>query len=630
MSDDIRKSQITGTFGVGSLRVQLGGLSMIAAGLDHWYQDYTLTRQMQNSRVDKKAFKIFESRLQSYLDVDYFMEPPVFIDSNTADNAFIPVPFFRFPTFSYCSFNQGKNACGRILKLKESDKVLKRMCHYCEQVNNRKSIMYQVNLVVACKKGHIDEFPWSQWAHNDISPKCDIKNLVFLQSSGSGVRGQRVKCLECNRSNDLSVGFYTLKDEISKCNGRKPWHGPNIKEECDEEVIGLFTNQTSLYQPVLKSSLFIPVDEEDNIQEIDLEFQNNRFIKYEVNDFFQDCIGEDRDYILKQMEKFIERSDIFESLSEYPEESIRKALLQRALGEETTEEKKANEVASDSDYRYQEYKVLEKGINNKYIQTETIGIENYSNEVREHINKIVLINSILQTTALTGFTRRSGAYDLKNGKNLLWNKFPSPGNRWLPATQNYGEGIFIDFNSEIFKKHIKSPGVEERLEILERNLLKDENAFFNNIDFNLNLLFIHTFTHLLINEIIFESGYGSASIGERLFVSGPAQSYEMNGVLIYTAQGDSEGTMGGLVSLGQPERFNKLFNNAVKKGLWCSTDPVCNEVVPQGPFNLNLGACYSCALLPETSCELINSLLDRGIVVGTQMEPDLGIIKGIN
>ena len=171
----------------------------------------------------------------------------------------------------------------------------------------------------------------------------------------------------------------------------------------------------------------------------------------------------------------------------------------------------------------------------------------------------------------------------------MWNKFPSPGNRWLPATQNYGEGIFIDFNSEIFKKHIKSPGVEERLEILERSLLKEDNAFFNNIDFNLNLLFIHTFTHLLINEIIFESGYGSASIGERLFVSGPAQSYEMNGVLIYTAQGDAEGTMGGLVSLGQPERFNKLFNNAVKKGLWCSTDPVCNEVVPQGPFNLNLG-----------------------------------------
>ena len=185
MSDDIRKSQITGTFGVGSLRVQLGGLSMIAAGLDHWYQDYTLTRQMQTQRIDKKAFKIFESRLQSYLDVDYFMEPPVFIDSNTADNAFIPVPFFRFPTFSYCSFNQGKNACGRILKLKESDKVLKKMCPYCEQANNRKSIMYQVNLVVACKKGHIDEFPWSQWAHNDISPNCDIKNLVFLQSSGS-------------------------------------------------------------------------------------------------------------------------------------------------------------------------------------------------------------------------------------------------------------------------------------------------------------------------------------------------------------------------------------------------------------------------------------------------------------
>ena len=63
----------------------------------------------------------------------------------------------------------------------------------------------------------------------------------------------------------------------------------------------------------MKSSLFIPVDEEDNIQEIDLEFQNNRFIKYRSKRFFQDCMGEDRDYILKQMEKFIERSDILKA-----------------------------------------------------------------------------------------------------------------------------------------------------------------------------------------------------------------------------------------------------------------------------------------------------------------------------
>ena len=180
------------------------------------------------------------------------------------------------------------------------------------------------------------------------------------------------------------------------------------------------------------------------------------------------------------------------------------------------------------------------------------------------------------------------------------------------------------------KKHTSVEGVKERLEKIENNLLKEDNAFFNDVDFSIKLLFTHTLSHLLINEIIYESGYGSASIGERLFVSPLEHENEMNGLLIYTAQGDTEGTMGGLVSLGYPERFNIIFENALKKALWCSTDPVCNEVVPQGPFNLNLGACYSCALLPETSCELINSILDRGIVVGTQSEPHIGVIQDLN
>ena len=629
MADDIRLSQITGTFGVGSLRVQIGGLSMIAAGLDHWYQPYTLTRQLQNNRIDEKEFVIYESRLQSYLDVDYFKSPPEYRDSKKADNTHIPVPFFRFPKYSYCSFNQGKNACGRLQKLKESDKTLRRMCHHCA-ANNRKSIMYQVNLVVACKKGHVDEFPWSQWAHNTITPKCDEKNLIFLQSAGSGVRGQKVKCTECNKSNDLSVGFYKLMDEISKCKGSMPWHGDNVRESCGEEVIGMFTNQTSLYQPTLKSSLFIPVDVGDSIQDIDLEFQNNRHIKYEVNDFFQDCINEDKDYILKQLEKFLDRCPIIEVLSEFTEESIREALLQRVLGEKETLESNDPEILSDQDYRYQEYKVLEAGVNNKYIKTETTEINNYSPMVNKYINKIVRVESILQTTALTGFSRRGGSSDLKKGKKLLWRNMPNSGRRWLPATQNYGEGLFIDFNSEYLKKHTSVQGVKERLEKIENNLLKEDNAFFNDVDFSIKLLFTHTLSHLLINEIIYESGYGSASIGERLFVSPLEHENEMNGLLIYTAQGDTEGTMGGLVSLGYPERFNIIFENALKKALWCSTDPVCNEVVPQGPFNLNLGACYSCALLPETSCELINSILDRGIVVGTQSEPHIGVIQDLN
>ena len=131
---------------------------------------------------------------------------------------------------------------------------------------------------------------------------------------------------------------------------------------------------------------------------------------------------------------------------------------------------------------------------------------------------------------------------------------------------------------------------------------------------------------MLIKNLSFDAGYSAASIAERLYVD-PEQ--DMYGVLIYTAQGDSESTMGGLASSGRPYRFNNLYSNSLKEALWCSTDPVCNEIYPKGSMSLNLGACYSCTLLPETSCELLNCFLDRGIVVGTQNNPNLGLVKNI-
>lgn len=78
---------------------------------------------------------------------------------------------------------------------------------------------------------------------------------------------------------------------------------------------------------------------------------------------------------------------------------------------------------------------------------------------------------------------------------------------------------------------------------------------------------------------------------------------EMSGVLIYTAAGDSEGTMGGLVRMGEPEFLGRTIARALDRARWCSSDPVCIESTGQGPDSCNLAACHSCALLPETSCE---------------------------
>jgi hypothetical protein len=136
---------------------------------------------------------------------------------------------------------------------------------------------------------------------------------------------------------------------------------------------------------------------------------------------------------------------------------------------------------------------------------------------------------------------------------------------------------------------------------------------------------LHTLAHLLINQLSFDCGYGSASLRERIYCDAEHPERPMNGLLIYTASGDSEGTMGGLVRQGQPGRLENALTRALRQATWCSSDPICTESTGQGPDSCNLAACHSCALLPETSCEEGNRLLDRALVVGTAEQPALGL-----
>src|SRR5882762_7639765 len=81
----------------------------------------------------------------------------------------------------------------------------------------------------------------------------------------------------------------------------------------------------------------------------------------------------------------------------------------------------------------------------------------------------------------------------------------------------------------------------------------------------------------------------------------------MAGILLYTAAGDAEGTMGGLVRMGKKGLLEPMLRRALEGARWCSADPVCMEMAlrgGQGPDSCNLAACHSCALMPETACEL--------------------------
>ena len=62
----------------------------------------------------------------------------------------------------------------------------------------------------------------------------------------------------------------------------------------------------------------------------------------------------------------------------------------------------------------------------------------------------------------------------------------------------------------------------------------------------------------------------------------------------------------------------------LQEASWCSSDPLCSDSMSQGYNSLNYAACHACTLLPETSCEARNCLLDRVAIVGKHDDRSLG------
>ena len=89
------------------------------------------------------------------------------------------------------------------------------------------------------------------------------------------------------------------------------------------------------------------------------------------------------------------------------------------------------------------------------------------------------------------------------------------------------------------------------------------------------------------------------------------------GLLLYTAAGDVEGTLGGLAARANRRGLPERSWTRSRCAAGARPTRICAESSGQGFSGMNLGACHACALVPETSCDHANALLDRTLVVGS-------------
>lgn len=279
-------------------------------------------------------------------------------------------------------------------------------------------------------------------------------------------------------------------------------------------------------------------------------------------------------------------------------------------------------------YRAEEYEALSGEVS---MPTDDYGdflregteISNYS---IPFIRNISLIHKVREVQALVGFSRLK-PIEANMGDNSSEYIVPikHQDTNWYPAYEVRGEGIFIEFDENVISEWQKNnPEIQRRVDALNENYRKSFIGQSKPRKITAKFLLLHTISHVLIKQLSFECGYSIASLKERLYCSDIADGKQMSGIFIYTASGDSEGTMGGLVRQGFSDIFPGIFKKAIEEAMTCSNDPVCSLSMGQGRDSLNLSACYSCCLIPETSCEEFNIFLDRGTIVGTCENREMG------
>lgn len=589
----VRRSQATTAYGPGAIidfRVDDAPVSVVAAGLEQW-DERAGPAGLHNPQ------KTYEYRLQKVLGVEGFRLPPVEPEQESwQTRRWTPsLVGVRFPNWLQCPSCHRLKLAGRWGNDPGSPVLY---CGPCSaDRGSGKVFVVPVRFIVACDHGHIDEFPWEMWVgHKPDCKRSDL--LLYSDGSSSGLSGLKLKCASCLSIQSMDGCFNKGSLRGARCNGRRPWLASE-EVQCAAEPRVLQRGASNLYFPVIYSALDIP-PWSDRVQR-------------KFGDHFDALLAE------KDIEKrkgFIKFLKLDEKMG-VDIDTVNGILETRSalLANMTPDRLKWDEYIQ---FTRPDFRSLEDDSEFEIIEEEVPA------ELTYWIGRLIRATRLREVRAIKAFTRirpPSGEEDVSRHCQIQ----VSPKN-WLPAIEVRGEGVFLELNLDTLAKWEKDPRIQERAEKVDQAFQKmwqeHQQGAAPPRKITARLLMLHSFSHAIIRQLALECGYSSASLRERLYVG--TDPFNMAGLLVYTATPDSEGTLGGLVRQGKPDRFYSLIRNAINDMTWCSSDPLCIDSVQSLSEALNLSACHSCQHLSETSCEEFNRLLDRAMLVGTPSAPGIG------
>lgn len=582
----IRSSQILSGYGPGSM-VDLPDDSVIIAGLDTWR--YSRNRPLPI--VDEPRLVRKLENIPSIGPGIVLRKPPPAVE----EDGFTPdIGAYRFPEWVVSQRTQRTSQGFVYRRLVHRRDLTKGKFKEDDGVSHP---VVPIRFVRACPRGHVGDIDWNAFVHGHDS-NCVGRELYVEDRGTTGdLDSVWIRCA-CGQARVMSQAARIELAALGNCEGRRPWLGPGNREPCGKPNRLLIRNASSAYFSQTLSVISIP----SSSAEID-EAVEGLWGSY----FATVKSDAELDFVLKM-------GPVKQQLSAFSADEIRESVTR--IRDSSDDLRPVKEVEFEA-FTKSKIEQSNDRPNGDFFARE-LPRDKWDEPWMKNVDRIVLVHRLREVVAQVGFTRFESVGTDVDGE-LEVGVTPAPLSmeiNWLPAVENRGEGVFLQFKADAINEWFNLDAVKARDAELRKgfNFWHDEHENSHRVFFGTRYYMLHSFSHMLLTAISMECGYPPSSLKERIYSRDSDGQY---GILIYTGSPDAEGTLGGLVEAGR--RIANHFRNALEFCRLCSNDPVCAFHRPSEHDHqpLHGSACHGCLLIAETSCEQRNDFLDRSLVVPT-------------
>ncbi|HEV2581893.1 MAG TPA: DUF1998 domain-containing protein [Ktedonobacteraceae bacterium] len=612
---ELRPSQVLYTYGIGSV-VDLPFISAMVMGLDDWEHPQPVT--IHEERLLQSVRALLGQQVTRLLAPPEAREPAPGSYNPFDESTLVGVPVAAFPRWMLCP------RCRTLASLDSGLFQLKadvyrpdrtRFVHAnCSSAGSPPAVV-PARFLVACKNGHLDDFPWLTFVHGGVPCQARLK-LRELGVTGEAADIQ-VLCETCGKQKRMSEAFgIEGRQNLPPCSGRHPHLRSYDKARCQEQSRAILLGASNSWFPLLLSTLAVPSAGDPLSQLVEEHWRLLSNTLNQQNIALLRSIGE--------LEQFAAYAD--EAVWQEVEAQRRAAAAGESEGQ----------GAKPVSLKAPEWGVLTHPQTAPVARDFKVTAVAPPDGFEQAIKQVALVERLREVRALVGFTRIEAPGDFSEMDEVPEARRAPLSRRpptWIPAAEVRGEGIFLEFREEALSAWLE----RRELRLYERSFYEAHVQWRTARRVaepalgypGARYVLLHSLAHALMRQLTLECGYTAASIRERIYALPPEHDDgPMAGILLYTAAPDSEGTLGGLVGLGTPTLLGHHLDGTLERMASCTSDPLCAEHHCVQDHSLHEAACHACLFLPETSCERGNKYLDRSVLVPTVDRAHLAFFSG--